>query len=310
MKCLKWLLLLIIVSIAVNCSAEKRGMGTYTTYPITYSDGTVSSIAIYTPTGYVEGSPVKWMVHVHGLGASAVARINEPEYTSMADTYKMILVGINSELLKPWFDTDLYPRLHIEEGIALAKTKHDLTAFLPCLYGVSMGGRKVIHEMVYHPEKYSCFAYSAGVTDMIVWDADNTIWDPSWETFMGGPTTSSDPTIHARWIQDAPRSLLPTANLRERKLYIVHGTADAAVPYTTHFTAITGLIPTNNLDSAITVTGGIHQDFMLDTNYNDGFFQFMSNNSIPAFIRDTTGYPVISRKTDGNIAQIYRVSDL
>ena len=286
-------------------------MGIYSVYPITYSDGISSSIAIYTPTGYVEGSPVKWMVHIHGLGASAVDRINDSHYRDMADTYHMIIVGINSELLKPWFDTDLYPRPHLEEGIALAKTKHNLMAFLPCLYGVSMGGKKVIHEMVYHPEKYSCFIYSAGVTDMIVWDADNTIWDTSWETFMGGPTTSPDPTIHARWIADAPRSLLPTADLKERKIYIIHGTADAVVPYNTHFSVITGLVPENNLDTAITVTGGIHQDFMLDNTYNGGFFQFMYNNSIPAIVRKpSNGHTVILRTIDGAIAPLYSVADL
>jgi hypothetical protein len=270
--------IILFCSLLVNVSCIS---GVYSIYPIVYSDGYASSIAIYTPDTYVAGNAVKWVVYVHGLGASSVRRINYPQYRTQADEHGIVLVGIDSVPREPYFDTNLFPRHHLEEGIALAKLKLNLSDYLPCLYGVSMGGRKVIHEMVYHAENYSCFAISSAVTDMIQWELDHTgLFDISWNSLMGGPTSSIDIIVHDQWVSDAPGTLIGSANLQGRKLYAVHGTGDTAVPYSTQFIPLINAIPAANLAAAISPVNAIHQDFMLDNAYNTGYFDFFMKNSM------------------------------
>lgn len=272
-------LIVLVMLLNVSCVS-----GTYSIYPVTYSDGYAAKVAVYEPERTIFDRSFKWMVFVTGLGASGSARINYPQYRRLADAYGMALVGIDTIPSQPWFDTDLVPRHHLEEGIAFAKTKASLDSYLPCLYGVSMGGRKVLHELVFHPEKYSCFATSAGVSDMIQWDAeDHGIFNNAeWEPLMGGPTTSVDPAVSSRWIADAPVKLIGTADLKGRKLYAIHGTGDTVVPYDTQFIPLISTIPTANLAAALSAPGAPHKDFMQDDAYNSGYFEFFMQNALKA----------------------------
>jgi hypothetical protein len=185
-------------------------MATTTIYPISYSNGYTPpngrGISITMPSTYQEGDPIKWIVYLHCLdpGPDGISLTDTAHIRSLVDAYNIAVVTINSYIDSAYLDTDLRPAAHIAEGIALAKTIHNFTHYLPGLYGYSAGSASVLKEWRYNGALYSCFGGSSIVTDIFAAGLDthefdiNAMWA---STIFGGPTTSVDPTIHARWLR-------------------------------------------------------------------------------------------------------------
>ena len=257
-------------------------------YPISYTDGFTPvggrGVSIILPADYTEGEPRKWVIYLHGMGEDGVLITNTAYFKALVDEYGIILVTINSDPDNMWWDTDLWPAHHLEEGIALAKEQHDLTAYLPCLYGYSAGATKALTEMQQHPGLYSCFAASSIASDSIAMAQYSPIdFDALWGlSVFGGNHDSVDATVHARWMMYSPARTVDTADMRGRKVYIVHGSADSTTSAVYQYTPFVSAIPAVNLANATLVSGGGHVDYLENAAYVDGFFQFFADNSIDA----------------------------
>ena len=278
------------VAIIVLCFCGAAAAATVEIYPISYTDGFTPAggrgVSIILPSSYREGDHRKWVIYLHGMGEDGVLLTNTAFFTALVDKYGIILVTINSDPNNIWWDTDLWPAHHLEEGIALARQKHDLTAYLPCLYGVSAGATKALTEMQQHPGLYSCFAASSIASDSIAMAEYSPIaFDNLWgSSVFGGNHDSVDETVHARWVMYSPAQTVHTADMGGRKVYIVHGSADSITSATYQYTPFVSAIPAANLANATLVSGGGHSDYLANATYADGFFSFFRDNSVASVL--------------------------
>lgn len=246
---------------------------------MTFSDGQVSQVGVYIPSGYVKGQPQKWGVWCHAGGNNGYIIVNNPYYTVQAESHNMIILGFDGRLngvySHDWVDTDLMVNKHLEDGIAWARETLELYDYLPCLFGNSMGGAKTIYELVNHPDRYSAFATTVAPADYLQWYEDNQ-WPYNYAPF-GGTWTSVDPVIHARWLRISPAKYLGTADLKGRKLFATYGEADTLVWASTIGAEVNANLPLANNAGFHVVPGLGHVD--TNNDYTPVIFDLFNTES-------------------------------
>lgn len=242
-------------------------------YPITYSDGLTSTINVFIPDSYVKGQPQKWIIICHSGGGSGaivddyIGKVGITD-TGIPDT---VLIGINGaniyggKFTADWVDLPEFNRSnkHFEEGIAYIKKELGLTHYLPAIIGFSMGGYRVLNEMYYRPEQYSCFVCSAPVTSFIDWQKAGSVQD--WRVVFGGELPpNGDPVSENAWTRHSMRQLFTNSppDLKGRKLWIANSDNDGTLPTAQMFTTFMEIFPSQNVYKKRVIKNGGHIDFV------------------------------------------------
>lgn len=242
-------------------------------YPITYSDGSTSTINVFIPACYVKGQPQKWIIICHSGGGSGAIVEDYIGKVGISDTGipDTVLIGINGaniyggNFTADWVDLPEFNRSnkHFEEGIAYIKKELGLTHYLPAIIGFSMGGYRVLNEMYYRPEQYSCFVCSAPVTSFIDWQNAGSVQD--WRVVFGGELPpNGDPVSENAWTRHSMRQLFTNSlpDLKGRKLWIANSDNDGTLPTAQMFTPFMEIFPSQNVYKKRVINNGGHIDFV------------------------------------------------